>query len=315
MSTDVLVTGGAGFIGSSVVRTALGRGHRVRVLDNLSTGAQSNLEGLDVELIEGSITDPQDVRRAVEGAGAVIHLAALPSVPRSLEDPLATNFHNVTGTLTLLEGMRDVGVQVIAAASSSSVYGRNPRLPKNEEDWIAPMSPYAVSKLATEQYVLAYQVSFGFRTTAFRFFNVYGPRQPAGVAYSAVVPSFVDAMLRGKTLTVHGDGEQSRDFTYVDSVADTLLSAVEQQLKVQTPINLAFGTNTTLLELVRELEGVTGLTADLEFVESRTGDVRHSQADASVLRQNLPCSAPVPLRDGLEATVTWHRARGAGSQA
>ena len=308
MTTDLLVTGGAGFIGSSVVRVALERGLSVRVIDNFATGSKENLDGLDVDVREGSITEMADVRSALQGVGAVVHLAALPSVPRSLEDPAATNEINVLGTLNVLEGMREAGIDAIAAASSSSVYGRNPTMPKLETDWVAPMSPYAVSKLAAEQYVLAYQSSFGFRSTAFRFFNVYGPRQPAGVAYSAVVPSFIHALLRGEALEVHGDGLQSRDFTYVDSVANALVGAAQTRLSSEQPDQPG----------VRHQHHAAGADRAPEqdhrdsrrrssTLEPRAGDVRHSQADPQLFQELLPHVAPTELEAGLVETVAWHR--------
>ena len=211
----LLITGGAGFIGSSLARMAVEQGDLVTVLDDLSTGRRENLRGLDIRFIEGSLLDDAATAAALQGVDSVTHLAALPSVPRSIKDPLSSHEANATGTLKLLEACRRAGVEHVTVASSSSVYGMNPALPKGEREWVRPMSPYAVSKLATEQYALAYQQSFGLRTLAFRFFNVYGPNQPADHAYAAVIPVFVDALLRGRPLPLQGDGSQSRDFTYV----------------------------------------------------------------------------------------------------
>ena len=303
----VLVTGGAGFIGSNLVAraTADPRVSRVVVLDDFSTGPRDNLDGVDVEVVEGSLLDGAALTRALRGVDSVVHLAALPSVPRSITDPIGSHAANATGTLMLLEACRAAGVEHVVAASSSSVYGANTALPKNERAWIRPLSPYAVSKLATEQYVLAYQDSFGMTTLAFRFFNVYGPHQRAGHAYAAVVPVFVDALLRDDVLRVNGDGEQSRDFTYVGTVCDVLLDAVARTVGAAEPVNLAFGTRTTLNLLVGMLEEATGRRARVEHGPDRAGDVRHSQADNSSLRALFPDVAPRSLEEGLADTVGW----------
>ena len=301
----LLITGGAGFIGSNLARLALAQGVEVTVLDDLSTGNRLNLEGLDIRFFEASLLDTEAVRESLAGVDSVVHLAALGSVPRSIENPLATHAANATGTLTLLEEVRRAGVTHVAAASSSSVYGANPALPKGEREWVRPMSPYAVSKLATEQYVLAYQDSFGLRSLAFRFFNVYGPAQAAGHAYAAVIPVFVDALLSGRPLPVNGDGKHSRDFTFVGTVCRVLLDAAQRRITHSEPVNLAFGTNTTLLELVAALGRVTGLEPVVTHRPERPGDVKHSQADNSVLRSLFPDIEPTPLEQGLADTVTW----------
>jgi UDP-glucose 4-epimerase len=303
------ITGGAGFIGSNLVRSALqdsGISH-ISVLDDLTTGIAENLAGLDVELVEGSLLDPVTLDRAVRGADRVVHLAALPSVPRSVKDPVASHAANATGTLMLLEACRRHGVGHVVSASSSSVYGANPALPKHEREWVRPMSPYAVSKLAAEQYTLAYSTTFGLSTTAFRFFNVYGPGQLAGHAYAAAIPTFVDALLRGEPLVINGDGRQSRDFTYVGTVCRVLLDATLRAVDAPEPINLAFGARVTLLDLIAELEEVTGRVADTRHGPERTGDVKHSQADNSSLRALFPDVRSIPLRQGLEETVAWFR--------
>jgi UDP-glucose 4-epimerase len=303
----LLVTGGAGFIGSNLIRLALDAGHEVTVLDDLSTGYRRNVEGVSARFVEGSLLDRAAVADALDGVDTVVHLAALGSVPRSLADPLASHAANATGTLTLLEEVRRAGVEHVIGASSSSVYGANPALPKGEREWVRPMSPYAVSKLAAEQYLLAYQSSFGLSSLAFRFFNVFGPRQSSGHAYAAVIPVFVDALLDGRPLPVNGDGTQSRDFTYVGTVCRVLLDAVERRVTHPEPVNLAFGTNTTLLQLIDELARVTGTTPTLEHRPDRPGDVRHSRADNTVLRALFPDVAPVSLHDGLVETVDWFR--------
>lgn len=304
----ILITGGAGFIGSNLARHALEAGTAVTVIDDLSTGLRENLTGLDVTFVEGSILDGGATARAFQDVDSVIHLAALPSVPRSIKDPMASHAANATGTLTVLEHARAAGVEHVVVASSSSVYGMNPALPKGEREWVRPMSPYAVSKLATEQYALAYQQSFGMRSVAFRFFNVYGPGQAAGHAYAAVLPAFVDALLDDEPLVVHGDGTQSRDFTYVGTVCRVLLEAATRRVSHAEPVNLAFGTNTTLNELVGVLERVTGRTAKTEHVEPRPGDVKHSQADNAVLLSLFPDVEPIPLEQGVRETVEWFEA-------
>ncbi|WP_375423621.1 NAD-dependent epimerase/dehydratase family protein [uncultured Friedmanniella sp.] len=303
----ILVTGGAGFIGSNLVRRALAQGWEVGVLDNLSTGYRANLDGLDVELFEGSLLDPDLLARACSGVEAVVHLAALGSVPRSIVDPVSSHLTNATGTLLVLEQARRSGVGQVIVSSSSSVYGMNPALPKSEREWVRPMSPYAVSKLAAEQYTLAYQQSFGLTTLAFRFFNVFGPYQRAGHVYAAVIPKFVDALLADEPLVVFGDGTSSRDFTYVGTVCEVLLAAVRGRVTSPEPVNLAFGTNTTLLNLIAALTEATGLTPEVSFQAPRSGDVPHSQADSTRLRTLFPDVSPVTLTEGLRHTLDWFR--------
>ena len=304
----LLITGGAGFIGSNLARAALESGHEVAVLDDLSTGDERNLDGLDLEFVRGSLLDDSSLDAGLDGADSVIHLGALPSVPRSIKAPLASHAANATGTLLLLERMRAGGVGHIVAASSSSVYGLNPALPKGEREWVRPMSPYAVSKLASEQYTLAYQQSFGMRSLAFRFFNVYGPGQAAGHAYAAVIPTFIDAIINGRPVPLQGDGSQSRDFTYVGTVCRVLLDAAVRKVSHPEPVNLAFGTNTTLLELLDLLREELGSDFSVESGPPRPGDVKHSQAMNDELRGLFPDVEPVPLTQGLQETIAWFRA-------
>ncbi|MDY0816407.1 NAD-dependent epimerase/dehydratase family protein [Kitasatospora purpeofusca] len=303
----VVVTGGAGFIGANLVRTLLARPEvdQVRVVDDLSTGQKANLAGTGAVLHEGTVLDPELLDAAFAGADAVVHLAALPSVPRSVADPLASHHANATGTLEVLEAARRAGGLYVAAASSSSVYGANRELPKRETMRTAPMSPYAVSKLATEAYLAAYHYCYGLGVLPLRFFNVFGPLQPAGHAYAAVVPAFLDAALAGRPLTVHGDGGQSRDFTFVGTVTQVITDAVLRRVVSADPVNLAFGTRTSLLELVGELESVLGRPVEVAHTEPRPGDVRDSQADNARLRELFPDVRPVPLREGLERTAAW----------
>ncbi|GAA2994463.1 SDR family oxidoreductase [Kitasatospora albolonga] len=305
----VVVTGGAGFIGANLVRALLDRPEvaEVAVVDNLSTGSKANLDGVDVTLYEGTILDPALLDEAFAGAEAVVHLAALPSVPRSVADPLASHHANATGTLEVLEAARRAGVGHVTAASSSSVYGANRELPKRETMRTAPMSPYAVSKLATEAYLAAYHHCYGLGVLPLRFFNVFGPLQPAGHAYAAVVPAFLDAALAGRPLSVHGDGGQSRDFTYVGTVTQVISEAVVRKVVHADPVNLAFGTRTSLLELIGLLGEVLGETPQVEHTDPRPGDVRDSQADNARLRELFPEVVPVPLREGLERTAAWFR--------
>jgi UDP-glucose 4-epimerase len=303
----LLITGGAGFIGSNLTRLALDQGHEVTVVDDLSTGDAANLESVPIRFVEASILDQGALAGALEGVDSVIHLAALGSIPRSIDNPGATHAANATGTLAVLEGARTAGVRHLMVSSSSSVYGMNLALPKNERQWVRPMSPYAVSKLAAEQYTLAYQQSFGMDTLAFRFFNVYGPRQKSGHAYAAVIPTFIDALMSGQQLAINGDGSNSRDFTYVSTVCRVLLTGAERRLTHPEPVNLAFGTNTNLLELVAKIETATGLEADVHHRDPRPGDAKHSQADNSVLRSLFPDVKPVALDEGLANTVAWFK--------
>jgi UDP-glucose 4-epimerase len=307
-----VVTGGAGFIGANLVH-AMRRAPEIDaivVVDDLSTGNLANLAGADgVEFLQGSILDAALLDAAFAGADAVVHLAAIPSVPRSIADPVASHEANATGTLRVLEAARRAGGPQVIVASSSSVYGANPALPKREDQQPMPMSPYAVSKLATETYALAYGHCYGLDVLPFRFFNVFGPLQPAGHAYAAVVPALVDAALAGRPLPIHGDGLQSRDFTFVDTVAATLLDAVRRRVSSPTPVNLALGTRTTLLELVAELERAFGRPLAVAHGPDRPGDVRDSQADSTRLRELFPDVVAVPLADGLRATISWMSAQ------
>lgn len=306
---NVLVTGGGGFIGSNLVRYLLSSGPfgEVRVLDDFSTGYRSNLAEIDIAVTEASLLDYSALLSAVTGVDAIVHLAALGSVPRSIANPRASHEANATGTLNVLEAARERDVEHVIVASSSSVYGSNPKLPRSEYDWTRPMSPYAVSKLATEGYALAWQYAYGLRTLAFRFFNVFGPRQAAGHAYAAVIPKFLDAALRGSAVEVHGDGLQSRDFTYVNTVCAVLADAILRKVHSTDPVNLAFGTNTSLLALLDELESQLGQPIQRMHVDVRPGDVKASQADPARLRELFPTVEPTPLSDGLAATIAWFR--------
>jgi UDP-glucose 4-epimerase len=311
----LLITGGAGFIGSNLARY-INRTQpewKVVVLDDLSTGSAGNLADVRAEQIVGSILDLDLLDSAVTGADAIVHLAAIPSVPRSVLAPRPSHEANATGTLNVLESARRHGVQKVIVASSSSVYGSNPALPKSETEWTRPMSPYGVSKLATEGYALAYNFSYGMKNIAFRFFNVYGPGQAADHDYAAVIPKFLDAALSGRPLLVHGDGRQSRDFTFVETVTSVITAAILDDVESNDPVNLAYGTNTSLLELIAELEHLLGVSLDIQHDDARVGDVRDSQADGVRVRELFTGVEPVDLRPGLEATVAWfRRVRAAG---
>lgn len=303
----ILVTGGAGFIGSNLCELLAADDDidEVRVIDDLSTGSKSNLAGVSVSLTEASILDGAALAEAAAGVDAIVHLAALGSVPRSVADPERTHEVNATGTLRVLMAGRDNNSHVILA-SSSSVYGANKRLPKAEDMLCQPLSPYAVSKLATEQYGNAFAEVYDMDVLPFRFFNVYGPRQRAGHVYAAVIPVFVDAALRGLPLPVNGDGSQSRDFTYVGTVTETIRKAILQRV-TSDPVNLAFGSRTTLLELTDLISEQTGDDVRLEHRDARPGDVPHSQADSAKLQSLFPELKAVPLKTGLRETVEWMR--------
>jgi UDP-glucose 4-epimerase len=305
----VCVTGAAGFIGSHVAHGLATRGHDVAGIDDLSSGVETNLDGIAIDLVGGSILDSDHLTNAVRGCDAIVHLAARPSVPRSIAEPAATHDANATGTLRVLEAARAVGDVHVIVASSSSVYGANPTLPKHESLTPMPRSPYAVSKLATEQYALAWQHSYAMPTLALRFFNVFGPRQLPGHAYAAVVPAFVDAALRDAQLVVHGDGSQTRDFTYVGTVTDVIVDAVERRVCGPEPVNLAYGTRTSLLELIDLIEELVGVPVERCFTDARPGDVPHSQADNERLRALFPDIEPTSLAAGLADTVEWMRRR------
>lgn len=305
----IVVTGGAGFIGSNLCArlAADDRVASVVAVDDLSNGVRENLEGLDVELVVGTILDPGLLDRTLDGASCVIHLAARGSVPKSVADPVETHSRNATGTLEVLQAARRAGGLHTIVASSSSVYGAVPDLPKHEDLATRPMSPYGVTKLASEWYALAFLHSYGLPTLAFRFFNVYGPRQPAGHAYAAVIPAWVSAALQCRTLVVNGDGKQSRDFTFVDAVTEVLTDAIHRRIVNDVPVNLAFGGSVTLLELIAKLEETVGRALDVEHREARPGDIRDSTADPTRLYNLFPDIAPVPFEEGLAKTVDWWR--------
>ena len=304
-----LVTGGAGFIGSNIVQALVARNHEVRVLDDFSTGRPENLAGvLDrIQLIQGSIVDPDVAHKAVMGVDYVLHQAAIPSVPRSIENPLATDEVNVRGTLVMLLAARSAGVRRFVFASSSSVYGESELLPKYEEMPAMPLSPYGVSKLAGEAYCRAFHSVYGLPTVSLRYFNVFGPRQDPATQYAAVIPLFISAMLRGCPPTVYGDGMQSRDFCFVSNAVDANLLACQADGAVGQVFNVACGQQYTLLDLVAELRGLLGTRLEPVFEPARPGDIRHSLADIRQARQLLGYEGAVTFREGLRKTVAWYQ--------
>ena len=308
-TTSCLVTGGAGFIGSHLVHRLVADGHRVRVIDNLSTGARENLAALDgrIEFLEGDIREPSACADAVRGVEIVFHVAALPSVPRSIADPWASHDHNVNGTMRLLEAAREAGVRRVVYSSSSSVYGDTPTLPKIETMEPLCRSPYATAKLAAEQYVLAYARAGLLEGVALRYFNVFGPRQSPFSAYAAVIPAFLNCALTGTTARVNGDGEQTRDFTYVDNVvaANCLAAAGPAERVSGWVTNAGAGGRMSLNELLKAVEKVTGKAVAREHVPPRAGDVRDSQASLERAGRVLGYVPEVGLEEGLRRTWTW----------
>jgi len=316
-----LVTGGSGFIGSHLAAALLARGDRVRILDNFSTGSRENLTAASgAEIIEGDIRSYHIVREAVEGCDIVLHQAALPSVPRSVKDPITSNEVNVVGTLNVLDASRDAKVARLVYASSSSIYGRNPALPKREEMTPHPMSPYAVSKLAGEHYCQSFFELYGFETVMLRYFNVFGPRQNPLSQYSAVIPKFIHLLLRGDRPVVNGDGSQTRDFTFVTNVVQANLRACTATAAAGRVFNIAAGHRTSILGMLIALGRITGRQVEPEFIPSRVGDVPHSYADISAAKEVLGYEPEVGLLDGLRVTVqemnlTADRLRGADQVA
>jgi UDP-glucose 4-epimerase len=303
----VVVTGGAGFIGGNLCRLLAARPETTQVVafDDLSTGVASNVDGTPgVTLVEGSILDRALLRKTLHGASAVAHLAARPSVPLSIADPVASHHVNVTGTVEVLEAARSTGAYVVVA-SSSAVYGDQSESPQHEGLPQLPLSPYGVTKVATEGYASAYLRSFGVETLALRFFNVFGPLQPASHAYAAVIPAFISAALDGRPLPMFGDGGQVRDFVFVDTITEVLTRAIIERITSPTPVNVASGSRTDLRALVRELERVLDRPLDVQRLEPRAGDARDSHADQTRFRRLFPDVVPVDLHTGLERTVAW----------
>jgi nucleoside-diphosphate-sugar epimerase len=300
-----LVTGAAGFIGSNIVEGLIARGQTVRALDDFSTGRRANLAPfLDrVQLFEGSLNDAELAARAVQGVDFVLHQAALPSVPRSVADPLASHEANATGTLKLLIAARDAGVKRLVFASSSSIYGDSPELPKHEDMPALPRSPYAVNKLAGEEYCKVFTGVYGFPTVSLRYFNVFGPRQDPESQYAAVIPAFITAALQDTRPVVHGDGLQTRDFTYVQNVVAANLLACEAPDAPGEAINIACGERVSLLDLLEQIGRIAEREIEPEFTAERSGDVKHSLADITKAERLLGYRPVVSFAEGLERTV------------
>ena len=308
--SSYLVTGGAGFIGSHIAEALARRGGQVRVVDNLSTGNRHNLSHLpDVEFLEGDLADLDVARRAVANVDYVLHQAAIPSVPRSIQDPIESNRSNIDATVNLLLAARDAGVKRVVYASSSSVYGNTPTLPKREDMPPAPLSPYALQKLVGEQYATMFSELYGLSTVTTRYFNVFGPRQDPSSPYSGVISLFIHALLEGRSPTIFGDGEQTRDFTYVTNVVDGILRACQTPAATGV-FNIAVGTRTSLNQLFQILRGIVGSNVEPVYGPPRTGDVRDSQADLTRAKTILGYEPTVSLTDGLTRTVEWYRAQG-----
>lgn len=307
MGSLFLVTGGAGFIGSHIVEALVGQGERVRVLDNFSTGKRENLAPfLDrIELVEGDLAELDTVRRAMRGVEYVLHQGALPSVPKSVEDPLATNRANVTGTLNVLVAARDESVRRVVYAASSSAYGDSPSLPKEESMKAEPLSPYAIQKYTGELYCKTFYALYGLETVSIRYFNVFGPRQDPNSQYAAVIPRFVTALRDGRPPVIYGDGEQSRDFTYVENVVRANLLALRAPEAAGEMMNFACGTRYTLNELCRTLQRILKTNIEPVYEPPRPGDVRHSQADIRKSQRLLGYTAHVPFEEGLRRTVAF----------
>jgi UDP-glucose 4-epimerase len=304
-----LVTGGAGFIGSHLVEGLLAKGWQVRVLDNFATGHRENIKHFinQIDLLEGDVCNLTTVRFATRNIDIVFHEAALPSVPRSVKNPLESNEVNITGTLNVLLAARDNGIQRVVYAASSAAYGDQPTLPKVETMTPEPLSPYAIGKLAGEMYAQAFTRLYGLSTVSLRYFNVFGPRQDPTTQYAGVIAKFISCALQGIPFPIDGDGEQSRDFTYVENVVNVNLLAADAKLDGSPVINIAFGQRLTINQLATTLNELTRQNLALAHGPARSGDVRHSHADISIARKLLAYDPQIDMRQGLERTLEWYR--------
>ena len=304
-----LVTGGAGFIGSHLTEELVRRGHTVRVVDSLVTGKRANLDHISgVQFVEGDLADPEVARAAVEGCEYVLHQAALPSVPRSVKDPITSNRANVDATLNTLVAARDAGVKRLVFAGSSSAYGDTPVLPKQEDMPNNPLSPYALQKVIGEQYLKLFTQLYGFESVSIRYFNVFGPRQDPSSPYSGVISVFATALLEKRPPRIYGDGEQTRDFTYVANVVDGVLRACEAPKASGQVINVATGARISLKKLFYAMRDIVGGSLEPVYAEPRKGDVRDSQADIRKAKDLLGYEPTVSFEDGLSRTIEWYRA-------
>jgi UDP-glucose 4-epimerase len=304
----VAITGGAGFIGSNLAASLIAKGHQVTIIDDLSTGLIANIDRKNSDFKELSITDASKLKKALKGAETIFHLGARGSVPRSIKNPVATHEVNATGTLNVLEAARESGAHVIFS-SSSSVYGRNMQLPKEEKMWLGPMTPYAASKLSAEGYVEAYGTSYEIPVTLLRFFNVFGPRQRPDHEYAAVIPKWIWLAMQGKPVDLYGDGTQSRDFTYVKTVVDVAISAMEDKVTTQGAVNLAYGNRIFLSEVVDLLRSEYP-KLEVNSLPIRAGDVKESQNSPELLKSLFPNVTPYQFKDALKETIDWLRAEG-----
>jgi nucleoside-diphosphate-sugar epimerase len=303
-----LVTGGAGFIGSHLAEELLRRGDSVRVVDNLATGRRSNLDHLKgIDFLEGDLADVSVAQRAADGCDYVLHQAAIPSVPRSVKDPITSNRANVDGTLNVLVAARDAGVKRVVFAGSSSAYGNTATLPKHEEMPTRPLSPYALQKVIGEEYLKMFTSLYGLETVTIRYFNVFGPRQDPSSPYSGVISVFAAALLDNRSPMIFGDGEQTRDFTYVSNVVDGVLRACEAPGAGGEVINVATGGRISLNQLFRTMRRMIGSSVEPKYAEPRAGDVRDSQADITKAKRLLGYEPTVSFEDGLQRTVDWYR--------
>lgn len=307
--TRYLVTGGGGFIGSNLVEALLERGEDVRVIDDFSTGRRSNIEKFEpsLTLFDGSICDEEILREAFDGVHYCIHLAAIPSVPRSIEDPVSSNRVNIEGTLKVLMAAHDAGAKRVVCASSSAVYGNTETVPSHEALPVAPISPYGVTKATNELYATVCSTLYNIDIVCLRYFNVFGPRQDPDSPYAAVIPLFVRSMLAGKQPTVDGDGQQSRDFSHVDNVVHANLLACAAERPIAGTYNIACGASASILELVSLLNNILGTEIEPDFRDARPGDIRRSWADISRAAEAFAYTPTVPLEEGLKRVVDWYR--------
>ncbi|MFW6131435.1 MAG: SDR family oxidoreductase [Candidatus Aminicenantaceae bacterium] len=307
MTVNYLVTGGAGFIGSNIVRQLLKINSNVKIIDNLSTGNINNIKDIfsDLDFIKGDIRDIHIVNKAMKGIDYVLHQAALPSVPRSIKNPVESNENNITGTLNVLLSARDNGIKRVVYASSSSVYGDTPTLPKKEDMTPSPLSPYALTKLTGEHYCKIFSSVYGLQTISLRYFNIFGPGQNPESQYAAVIPKFIESLLRGKPPVVYGNGNQTRDFTFVDNAVSANILACQTEKTSGETVNIATGVQTSLNQLIQILKEITNLNIPAQYDSPREGDILHSLADLSLANKLLGYKPVIHLKEGLQKSVKW----------